>query len=112
MKALGAVYAYVRQSGLPSRSIDLVFLRVSQINVQEQAFLMSPTRSVAMEDETDLRPASSPSESCHFPPNVSLYLSCAVCQREIPVSAAVSPESSDYVMHFCGLECYEQWRNG
>ncbi|RUV33017.1 MULTISPECIES: carboxymuconolactone decarboxylase family protein [unclassified Mesorhizobium] len=32
MKALGAVYAYVRQSGLPSRLIDLVFLRVSQIN--------------------------------------------------------------------------------
>ena len=32
MKALGAVHAYVRQSGLPSRLIDLVFLRVSQIN--------------------------------------------------------------------------------
>ena len=32
MKGLGAVYGYVRQSGLPSRLIDLVFLRVSQIN--------------------------------------------------------------------------------
>ena len=32
MRALGAVYGYVRQSGLPSRLIDLVFLRVSQIN--------------------------------------------------------------------------------
>ena len=32
MKALGAVYGYVRQSGLPSRLLDLVFLRVSQIN--------------------------------------------------------------------------------
>jgi AhpD family alkylhydroperoxidase len=32
IKALGAVYGYVRQSGLPSRLIDLVFLRVSQIN--------------------------------------------------------------------------------
>lgn len=32
MKALGAVYAYVRQSGLPARLVDLVFLRVSQIN--------------------------------------------------------------------------------
>ena len=32
MKALGAVHAYVRQSGLPSRLVDLVFLRVSQIN--------------------------------------------------------------------------------
>lgn len=32
MKSLGAVYGYVRQSGLPSRLVDLVFLRVSQIN--------------------------------------------------------------------------------
>ena len=32
MKALGAVYGYVRHSGLPSRLVDLVFLRVSQIN--------------------------------------------------------------------------------
>src|SRR5918998_6159389 len=32
MKALATVYAHVRQSGLPSRLVDLVFLRVSQIN--------------------------------------------------------------------------------
>jgi AhpD family alkylhydroperoxidase len=32
MKALGAVHAYVRRSGLPTRLADLVFLRVSQIN--------------------------------------------------------------------------------
>ena len=32
MKGLGAVHGYVRQSGLPSRLVDLVFLRVSQIN--------------------------------------------------------------------------------
>jgi AhpD family alkylhydroperoxidase len=32
MKALGAVHGYVRQSGLPPRLVDLVFLRVSQIN--------------------------------------------------------------------------------
>ena len=32
MKALGAVDGYVRQSGLPLRLVDLVFLRVSQIN--------------------------------------------------------------------------------
>src|SRR3712207_4324038 len=32
MKALGAVYGYVRQSGLASRLVDLVLLRVSQIN--------------------------------------------------------------------------------
>jgi AhpD family alkylhydroperoxidase len=32
MKAMGAVYGYVRQSGLSARLVDLVFLRVSQIN--------------------------------------------------------------------------------
>ena len=32
MKTLGAVYGYVRQSGLSARLVDLVFLRVSQIN--------------------------------------------------------------------------------
>ena len=31
-KALGAVYSYVLQCGLPSEFIELVFLRVSQIN--------------------------------------------------------------------------------
>lgn len=32
MKGLGTVHHYVRQSGLPARLVDLVFLRVSQIN--------------------------------------------------------------------------------
>lgn len=32
MKALGAVHGYIGQSGLPHRLVDLVFLRVSQIN--------------------------------------------------------------------------------
>jgi AhpD family alkylhydroperoxidase len=31
-KALGALYAHVHQSGLPVRLIDLVYLRISQIN--------------------------------------------------------------------------------
>src|SRR5919106_5579406 len=32
MKALGSVYGYVRQSGLPATLVDLVYLRVSLIN--------------------------------------------------------------------------------
>jgi AhpD family alkylhydroperoxidase len=32
MKSLGAVHEYIRRSGLPLRLVDLVFLRVSQIN--------------------------------------------------------------------------------
>jgi AhpD family alkylhydroperoxidase len=32
VKALGGVYSYVMQSGLPAALVDLVYLRVSQIN--------------------------------------------------------------------------------
>jgi AhpD family alkylhydroperoxidase len=32
VKALGGVHGYVRQSGLPAELVDLVYLRVSQIN--------------------------------------------------------------------------------
>ncbi len=32
VKALGGVYGYVSQAGLPARLVDLVYLRVSQIN--------------------------------------------------------------------------------
>ena len=31
-KALGGVYGYVMQSGLPAELVELVYLRVSQIN--------------------------------------------------------------------------------
>lgn len=34
---------------------------------------------------------------------------CDVCMKEIPQSAATNAEVQDYVMHFCGLECYGQW---
>ncbi|MBS7813443.1 carboxymuconolactone decarboxylase family protein [Roseococcus pinisoli] len=32
VKALGGVYGYIQQSGLPAQLVDLVYLRVSQIN--------------------------------------------------------------------------------
>lgn len=37
-------------------------------------------------------------------------IECQVCLCEIPKSAATSDEASDYVRHFCGLECYDEWR--
>jgi len=36
--------------------------------------------------------------------------SCEVCEREVPLSEAVAREASDYMAHFCGLQCYERWR--
>ena len=38
-------------------------------------------------------------------------VSCTTCQREIPLSVAVSSEATDYVAHFCGLDCFDRWRN-
>lgn len=36
-------------------------------------------------------------------------LSCELCLKEIPVSEAKMEEAVDYVVYFCGLECYQQW---
>lgn len=34
---------------------------------------------------------------------------CAVCEKEIPKSVALHSEDQDYVLYFCGLDCYEEW---
>lgn len=48
-------------------------------------------------------------EQPYTPPETAL-LTCAICRKEVPFSAAVTPETEDYVVHFCGLDCYEQWK--
>ena len=42
----------------------------------------------------------------------STNVSCEVCLAEIPESVAMSSEGNEYTQHFCGIECYEKWRNG
>lgn len=37
-------------------------------------------------------------------------VSCDMCRKEVPLSEAVIPEAADYVAHFCGLNCYSQWK--
>ncbi|HJX16863.1 MAG TPA: AF1514 family protein [Acidiferrobacterales bacterium] len=39
-------------------------------------------------------------------------VACDVCLKEIPRSVARSFEGSDYVHHFCGQGCYDQWLAG
>jgi hypothetical protein len=34
---------------------------------------------------------------------------CEVCLKEIPRSEAKSPEAQDYLIYFCGLDCYDRW---
>lgn len=36
---------------------------------------------------------------------------CEVCLKEIPVSEARTAEAVDYVLYFCGLDCYAKWKN-
>jgi hypothetical protein len=37
-------------------------------------------------------------------------VSCEVCLKEIPVAEATNVEAVDYFVHFCGLDCYQQWK--
>ena len=37
-------------------------------------------------------------------------VACEICIKEIPISEAKSEEATDYVMYFCGLECYAIWK--
>ena len=38
-------------------------------------------------------------------------VTCEMCLKEVPKSEAAVPEAIDYVAYFCGLECYEKWKN-
>jgi len=44
-------------------------------------------------------------------PTNPVYVSCEVCLAEIPESASMTSEAEDYTQHFCGIECYNQWRD-
>lgn len=35
---------------------------------------------------------------------------CRLCGQVVPFDEAAVPETMDYLMFFCGLTCYEQWR--
>ena len=41
--------------------------------------------------------------------NETEIIECSQCLKEIPASEARSAEGTDYVAHFCGLECYDKW---
>ena len=38
------------------------------------------------------------------------HVSCDICLKEIPLDEASSFEAVDYVVHFCGLECFSKWK--
>jgi len=38
-------------------------------------------------------------------------VACEICLKEVPLSEAIVPEATDYVAHFCGLDCYQKWKD-
>lgn len=44
------------------------------------------------------------------PDPTSHSVACEICQKEVPLSEARRFEAEDYVAHFCGLECYAEWK--
>ena len=38
-------------------------------------------------------------------------VACEICLKEVPLSEAIVPEATDYVAYFCGLDCYDKWKN-
>lgn len=38
------------------------------------------------------------------------HVSCKTCMKEIPIDSAKSVEAVEYVVHFCGMDCYEKWK--
>ena len=37
-------------------------------------------------------------------------VSCNVCMKKVPSSEARVFEAEDYVLYFCGIECFDHWR--
>ena len=44
-------------------------------------------------------------------PEDEQLVSCEVCLKSVPLSEADIVEANDYVAYFCGLDCYDIWRN-
>jgi hypothetical protein len=48
--------------------------------------------------------------NAHDKPAGNEMVACEICLKEIPISEAKSEEASDYVLYFCGIDCYQQWK--
>ena len=38
-------------------------------------------------------------------------ISCEICLEEIPNTVNQNAEADEYVSNYCGLECYQQWKD-
>ena len=42
-------------------------------------------------------------------PEMPEQVSCEICMKEVPKTEAMNAEGSEYVLYFCGLDCYHKW---
>jgi YHS domain-containing protein len=42
-------------------------------------------------------------------PGEAELLPCAVCQKKVAKSVALTSEDQDYRLYFCSPDCYESW---
>ena len=35
---------------------------------------------------------------------------CSICKKEVPRSAAMTPEGVNYAMYVCGQDCLQRWK--
>jgi hypothetical protein len=47
----------------------------------------------------------------HLNPVELEQVSCEICMKEVPLTEAMVPEAEGYFVHFCGLDCYQQWKS-
>jgi hypothetical protein len=40
------------------------------------------------------------------------HVACEACLKEVPKSEAMVAEAADYMLYFCGLECFAKWKAG
>jgi len=43
-------------------------------------------------------------------PKEPVVIACNTCLAEIPQSVASNQEADEYAQHYCGLECYLEWK--
>lgn len=62
-----------------------------------------------MENNPKLTLSGAPVLDCEHDHECTV-LNCDFCLIDLPHSEAIREEGSDYVAHFCGLDCLHAWR--
>lgn len=45
----------------------------------------------------------------HPKPELPEQIACEVCLKEVPKTGALHAEGTEYVLYFCGTDCFQKW---